>query len=220
VSHPLLDLLNTYGVRWLMPFSSRWYYGDTLFIIDIWVWLLLGLGVFISVRRERAGRPDWRHPARAALGGAVLYTMGMLAVGRLAASQVRFELQAGGVPVQRVLASPIPVSPIVRDVVVDEGDGYLVGSIRVGNNFEPVSHWPKRDPFGDTDDPAVSLAASTAAATTFLWWARYPTYVVDRTGGTPVVHFIDLRYARSPDASFGTLSVPASTDHLALSRQP
>jgi inner membrane protein len=33
-SHPLLDLFNTYGVRLLMPFSNRWFYGDTLFIID------------------------------------------------------------------------------------------------------------------------------------------------------------------------------------------
>ncbi|MDH3571787.1 MAG: metal-dependent hydrolase, partial [Gemmatimonadota bacterium] len=33
-SHPLLDLLNTYGIRLLMPFSDRWFYGDTLFILD------------------------------------------------------------------------------------------------------------------------------------------------------------------------------------------
>ena len=38
-THPLFDLLNTYGVRLLMPFSSRWFYGDTLFIVDPWVWL-------------------------------------------------------------------------------------------------------------------------------------------------------------------------------------
>ena len=220
LSHPLLDLLNTYGVRWLMPFSNRWYYGDTLFIIDIWIWLLLGIGVLVSVRRERGGRQDWRAPAQAALGGAIVYTLGMFVVGRLAASQVRFELRAGGVPVQRVLASPIPVSPVARDVVVDEGDGYLVGNIRVGDNFEPGSHWPKRNPFSGEDDPVVSMAASTAAATTFLGWARYPTYIIDRSGSTTVVHFIDLRYARSPEASFGTLSVPLSTAHLAFSRRP
>lgn len=47
-THPLLDWLNTYGVRFLMPFSDRWFYGDALFIIDPWVWLLLGGGVFLS----------------------------------------------------------------------------------------------------------------------------------------------------------------------------
>ena len=47
-SHPLLDWLNTYGVRFLMPFSDRWFYGDALFIIDPWIWLLLGGAVFLS----------------------------------------------------------------------------------------------------------------------------------------------------------------------------
>ena len=34
LSHPLLDFFNTYGVRFLYPFSRRWFYGDTLFIVD------------------------------------------------------------------------------------------------------------------------------------------------------------------------------------------
>jgi inner membrane protein len=220
LSHTLLDLLNTYGVRWLMPFSARWYYGDTLFIVDIWMWLVLGAGVVVSLRREQRERPDWSLPAGAALGAATLYTLGMLVVGRLAASQVRFELNAEGVAARRVLASPIPVTPVLRDVVVDEGDRYLVGRIRVGGSFVAESHWPKRDPFSDEEDPDVSVAASTPAAATFLRWARYPTYIVDRRGNTTVVHFIDLRYARSPEDSFGTLSVPVSTAQLALSSLP
>ncbi|MEZ4412952.1 MAG: metal-dependent hydrolase [Gemmatimonadales bacterium] len=219
-SHTLLDLLNTYGVRWLMPFSERWYYGDTLFIVDIWAWLVLATGVLVSMRRERQHRTDWRRPARGALAVATLYTTGMFVAGRLAASQVRFELVAGGVPVRRVLASPIPVTPILRDVVVDEGDQYLVGSIRIGGNFVPGNHWPKRDPSSEESDPEVAQAASTPAAATFLWWARYPTYIVDRRGSMTVVHFIDLRYARSPDAAFGTLSVPVSDAQLALAPLP
>ncbi len=47
-SHPLLDWLNTYGVRLLMPFSDQWFYGDTLFIIDPWFWLLAGAGVVLA----------------------------------------------------------------------------------------------------------------------------------------------------------------------------
>ena len=56
-SHPILDTLNTYGVRWLMPFDGRWFYGDTLFIVDPWMWLLLGLGLgFSRGGRHRAAR--------------------------------------------------------------------------------------------------------------------------------------------------------------------
>jgi inner membrane protein len=48
LTHPALDWLNTYGVRFLYPFDRRWFYGDTLFIVDPWVWLMLGAGVAFS----------------------------------------------------------------------------------------------------------------------------------------------------------------------------
>ena len=41
-THPSLDWLNTYGMRWLMPFDGSWFRGDTLFILDPWMWLMLG----------------------------------------------------------------------------------------------------------------------------------------------------------------------------------
>ena len=55
-SHPLLDWLNTYGIRLLMPFDDTWFYGDTLFIIDPWVWLLAAAGVVLA---RSASRPLW-----------------------------------------------------------------------------------------------------------------------------------------------------------------
>lgn len=48
VSHPVLDWLNTYGVRFLMPFDGRWFYGDGLFVIDPYVWLMLGGAIFLA----------------------------------------------------------------------------------------------------------------------------------------------------------------------------
>ena len=51
-SHPLLDWLNNYGMRWLMPFDGTWFYGDTLFIVDPWIWLALGGAAFLATSRE------------------------------------------------------------------------------------------------------------------------------------------------------------------------
>lgn len=220
ISHPLLDLLNTYGIRLLMPFSDQWFYGDTLFIVDIWVWIILGTGVLLSVRQERRGGARWQVPARMALGAATMYAAGMFVLGRVAVSQVRFELRAAGVPAVRVLASPRPITPISRAVVVDEGDAYLEGTIRLGENLVETGHWPKLNPMDDDEDPAVAFAASTPAAANYLRWARYPTYVVDRRGGKLVVHFMDLRYANVPQGVFGTFAVPVSDDQLALRATP
>ena len=49
-THPALDWLNTYGMRWWMPFHDGWSYGDALFIMDPWLWLMLG-GCWLLARR-------------------------------------------------------------------------------------------------------------------------------------------------------------------------
>jgi inner membrane protein len=53
LTHPALDWLNSYGVRLLMPFDGTWFYGDALFIIDPWLWLLTGAAVVLA--RSRGG---------------------------------------------------------------------------------------------------------------------------------------------------------------------
>lgn len=58
-SHPLLDLMNTYGVRLLFPLDGRWFYGDTLFIVDPWLWLLLGVPLFASRAAGRGSTMAW-----------------------------------------------------------------------------------------------------------------------------------------------------------------
>jgi inner membrane protein len=59
VSHPTLDWLNNYGLRWLMPFSGRWFYGDALFVIDPWVWLVLGGTAFLTFSQSKLARVRW-----------------------------------------------------------------------------------------------------------------------------------------------------------------
>ncbi|HEU4766946.1 MAG TPA: metal-dependent hydrolase, partial [Pyrinomonadaceae bacterium] len=41
-THPILDWTNNYGVRFFLPWSPKWYYGDLVFIIDPYIWLILG----------------------------------------------------------------------------------------------------------------------------------------------------------------------------------
>ncbi|MFQ5789884.1 MAG: metal-dependent hydrolase [Acidobacteriota bacterium] len=67
-THPSLDWLNTYGMRWWMPFDGRWFYGDALFIVDPWMWLTLGGAVFLAHSRTAVSQIGWA-------GGAVLATL-------------------------------------------------------------------------------------------------------------------------------------------------
>jgi inner membrane protein len=54
-SHPLLDWTNSYGVRPWLPWDGSWIYGDLLFVIDPWVWLvLIGACFLLAGSRWRA----------------------------------------------------------------------------------------------------------------------------------------------------------------------
>lgn len=67
-SHPLLDWLNTYGVRLLMPFDQRWFYGDTLFIVEPWFWVLTAVGVVLARSASRGAVAAWLLLGAAASG--------------------------------------------------------------------------------------------------------------------------------------------------------
>ena len=41
-THPIMDWTNNYGVRPLLPWNGRWFYGDLVFIVDPYIWLALG----------------------------------------------------------------------------------------------------------------------------------------------------------------------------------
>jgi inner membrane protein len=59
LTHPLLDWTNNYGIRFLLPWSSRWFYGDFVFIVDPFIWLILGSGCFLLTTRTRGQRLIW-----------------------------------------------------------------------------------------------------------------------------------------------------------------
>ncbi|HEX8746482.1 MAG TPA: metal-dependent hydrolase [Pyrinomonadaceae bacterium] len=50
-THPLLDWTNNYGVRPFLPWDGHWYYGDLVFIVDPWLWLVLGGACFLLTAR-------------------------------------------------------------------------------------------------------------------------------------------------------------------------
>jgi inner membrane protein len=52
-THPFLDWTNNYGVRLLLPWSSKWFYGDLVFIVDPFIWVLLGSTVFLLTAKRK-----------------------------------------------------------------------------------------------------------------------------------------------------------------------
>ena len=64
LGHLFMDFTNTYGVRPLLPFSRRWYYGDLAFVVDPWLWLILGSAA-VWLTTSAAARSNSRVALRA-----------------------------------------------------------------------------------------------------------------------------------------------------------
>ena len=223
LTHPILDTLNTYGVRWLMPFAGRWFYGDTLFIVDPWMWLVLAMGLVVG-RRQRTARgfgDRGARPARIALGVAAAYVFGMALLGVTARNIARRELDTDAGRVDQLMVAPRLLTPLVRQVVAAQGDSYRLSTFRwLGRpHIDPGSE--RRFARPRRDDPALAAARTTSLGSRFLVWARFPMVQVEPgPDGGSLIHLIDLRYADRAGAGFGSVTVAVASPPAALARQP
>ena len=186
ISHVLLDLLNTYGIRLLTPLDWRWFYGDAVFIIDPWLWMTLGLGIALARRYRRT------LPAVVALGLAALYIAAMVGGARVARGHVIDAWRAGqGSDPVALMVGPEPVTPFQRDVIVDAGDRYEMGTFRW---FPPRVTFDETIPKND-GDPRVVRARGAPNIQAFLAWSRFPFWTFEPVPGGTRVSVSDMRFA-------------------------
>ena len=185
-SHVGLDFLNNYGVRLLAPLNWTWFYGDAVFIVDIWLWLALGAGAWLSRRR---GTPM---AARGALVFAGCYVLAMLISAQAARSVVADVWRTSrGTEPKALMVGPLPLTPFTRAVIVDAGDHYETGTFSWRS--ASVAFSPERIPKNDRD-PAVAAARQTRLIAAYLVWARFPYWVVTPGSDRVEVGVADMRF--------------------------
>ncbi len=205
ITHPFLDWLNNYGIRLLMPFSHEWYYGDALFIIDPWLWTMMGAGIFLARRRQRRSAPHPGAPARWALAILTVY-IGLMIIGSRSAghaAETAIYHETGSMPVD-VMAGPVPANPLRREVIYDTGTAYGFGSVtwRPRPYVELQSdHVPK-----NFDHSAANVAAARTDFKDFLYWSRFPYFVVQNDTGGFHVKLGDARFRNEIGAGWATVS--------------
>lgn len=186
-THVFLDFLNNYGVRLISPLDWRWFYGDALFIADVWMWLALGVGVWLTRRQRRPG------PARAALVFVSCYIAAMLVSAQAARAVVADTWrETSGIAPRALMVGPAPLTPFTRVVIIDAGDRYEVGTFRwwpTGVTFEPDSV------IKNAGHPLVKQARTQAPQIRdFLVWARFPFWTITRESGGTRVTVGDVRF--------------------------
>ncbi|MEL1250459.1 metal-dependent hydrolase [Aurantiacibacter gilvus] len=178
LTHPALDWMNVYGIRLLEPFSSQWFYGDVLFIIDLWLWLAMGIGLWLSLRREKRGG-DWRKVARTVLGLCGLYLVANHAISEL-------DRQENSAFVETISSPPPLVFWERESIGVGGGGSFFIDGEKVGNAL-----------LSDCD--LAAARAQDPQVDAFLFWSRTP--VLDhRDDGT--WRLSDARYYSVEDGRF------------------
>lgn len=204
LSHPALDWLNSYGIRLLEPFSSRWFYGDTLFIIDIWIWAALALAIWLSIRWERKRLTDWTRPAWIGFASVGVYILANgFITGRAEAQAERILANRDGHAPELVVANPQPIAFWRREMLWRDGARFGSGGYVLGKS---LSFDPPRRNLSDKVD-LEALIRDSPEARSFLFWSRMP--VVEREGAA-MYRLYDQRFAGQIMASRFSLVFPVA----------
>jgi inner membrane protein len=211
--HLLLDLLNSYGVKLLWPFSAKWYAWDLADSLDSWILFFLLAGLLIPelfrlVHDEIGARPKRNGRRRGAIFALVLVCL--IIAGRAFAHERAIALldarnYRGETPLA-VAAFPRSSNPFLWSGVVQTDNALLNVEVPLGfgHAFDPESAEVHYKP-----EPSLALknAIASSAAVEFLSFARFPLAGVQPQGDGFEVRVRDMRFEWEPAGRRGIVAV-------------
>ena len=212
-THPLLDWTNNYGIRFLLPWNPRWFYGDLVFIVDPFMWLVFIVGL-LFIWRARAG---WRSKIAFASFAIVVVYWGTLAFAHSRAfargsEEANRIATPSGETISRLVAMPTLANPLRWDCVFETDRATYRFAVAL-NGATPAGRlirYPK--PAGPLD-VALREVSDEKPARVFLGFARFPVArLADPSCTTQtLVQLADLRYTE-PGMSRGTFALELPVD--------
>ncbi|MGB5078414.1 MAG: metal-dependent hydrolase [Sphingorhabdus sp.] len=204
-THPAFDWLNSYGIRLLEPFSNEWFAGDSIFIIDIWILIIAGSGVWVSLRHERLRKASWHRPAVTAFTVLCTYILanGWI-TGKAELEATQLVEQAYDLRPTEVVANPVPVRFWAREMLwrsdsklgarygsgnysvfegvnlleIDENDSRRLKNITHAN-FDQADVGKLGEYGGFEVGIAKQAAVQNKNVRAFLFWSRMPILKTD-----------------------------------------
>ena len=184
-THPALDYANTYGLRPFLPFDGTWYYGDTLFIIDPYLDLMLLAGFLVGYRLSRIRRLSaWV---------SILLTLAYIGIRIDLHAEARGQLASytSTLPgFERSAVFPRMANLRIWDGIIETNQEMIKVRIDTRHGVDSeLARMPK-----GTSSEIIGHAATAPSAATFIGFARFPVIRVEGTEFGYRVTFIDFRF--------------------------
>ncbi|MBV8865774.1 MAG: metal-dependent hydrolase [Acidobacteriaceae bacterium] len=220
-SHLLLDTTNSYGVRLLLPFSSRWSHLDLNGLYDVPILAVLAFAAIWPsfsrmVSREIGDRASsaGRSLALFALGFFLLYDFGRWLLHERAVMQLESRLYDGAPPLQAA-ALPDSFSPLRWTGVVETKNAYLLPAVNPIGSVYLTYPAIFRKP---AVTPTLTAARSVDPFRYFLYFARFPVWWLEPVTGEHTqgirLDLTDLRFGRPGAGAFHCIGYEDATNRL------
>jgi len=207
-SHLLLDWTNTYGVRFLLPFSSEWFRLDLNNLFDLWIsgiLLIAIVGPLLGrlVSSEIGAKPgSGRGLAIFALSFFLVYDVGRYLVHQRAVDILNSRVYQGGAPL-RVAAFPASLAnPFHWTGWIDRPTFAMRFSMDLLGDFDPGTGtiFFKPEP-----GPAMDVVRQTHPVQVFLDFAQFPLWRVAPAADPEGAHRVEVRDWRFPFTAGATV---------------
>jgi len=181
-SHLLLDWTNTYGIRFLLPFSGQWFRLDLNGLVDLWIWAVLMIACvapllarLVSTEIGAKSGPG-RGLAIFALLFVLVYDFGRYLTHQRAIEILNSRVYQDGPPL-RVAAFPSSaVNPFDWSGWVQRPNVAMRFSMNLLADFDPTA--PDRVVHEPEPGPAIDAARSTLVFRKYLDFSQYPIWQV------------------------------------------
>ena len=172
-SHLVLDWFTNYGTELLWPLTDARFALSWVFIVDVYVWAILAVGLVACIATQRA--PVARS-ALTVLGAFFVFCGTSRAV---ALHRVR----PGASAMARVDAFPQPMNPFRWTIVRDDGAAIHWISGATDDTFRQYR-----------DNNLLPKAEATETVQLFRWFAAFPLVERLEVNGRTVLRYRDLRF--------------------------
>ena len=226
LSHLALDWTNIYGIRLLLPFSSRILRLDITDVVDPWIWSILLLAVAAPelarlVNAEIRSRPVSRSgpgPKRGwawfALAMLLVYEGVRYTAHDRALAVMGAHLFNDAVP-RRLTAVPARFNPL-RWRGIAECEGFVdIVPVNLEEPFDPESG---QIDYSASPGPAIDAAGATHAFQVFGRFSQVPFWKATPVPEGTLVELIDLRFGTPRNPAFEATALVDASNHALRSQ--